>query len=398
MPFQIVHPNTNLIFERRNEDGGLAPDMIFSKTRGTFAFPSEVQFGDRLGIFSFRGHDGVNSLSIGAAFGAEVDGDVALGKVPGKLFFSTSDASGTLKERLMINKDGNVGIGTTNPNELLTIFKDDNPTIFLERDGQNFEFATLTFGDAGDSPYPNAAQITHSLWEDYLSFKFYDIERMRIDVSGNVSIGTTTPNGILHVNSTEILGNLIDDDYDEIIDEVEHVVFTNNGNVGIGTTAPVSTLHVNGTVTATSFIGDGSNLTGIAVNSGIPTGGIIMWSGSIASIPSGWALCDGTNGTPDLTDRFIVGAGNSLNIGDVGGEAMHTLTVSEMPNHDHQTLAENSPNAGAWLDHNGGGAFKGWAGGGNGTGLLKYRTSFEGGGQAHENRPPYFALAFIMKL
>ncbi len=42
---------------------------------------------------------------------------------------------------------------------------------------------------------------------------------------------------------------------------------------------------------------------------GIPSGGIIMWSGSVASIPQGWALCDGTNGTPDLKDRFVISAG-----------------------------------------------------------------------------------------
>ena len=51
----------------------------------------------------------------------------------------------------------------------------------------------------------------------------------------------------------------------------------------------------------------------------VPTGSIIMWSGSIASIPAGYYLCDGNNGTPDLRDSFVVGAGNSYAVGNTGG-------------------------------------------------------------------------------
>jgi hypothetical protein len=59
---------------------------------------------------------------------------------------------------------------------------------------------------------------------------------------------------------------------------------------------------------------------------GVPSGVITMWSGSIATIPSGWALCDGSNSTPNLKDRFIVGAGSSYQVGVKGGEATHILT------------------------------------------------------------------------
>ena len=70
-------------------------------------------------------------------------------------------------------------------------------------------------------------------------------------------------------------------------------------------------------------IGTYDNLYGI-VNSApvanpIPTGSIIMWSGSIGAIPSGYYLCDGNNGTPDLRDRFVVGSGNSYAVGNTGG-------------------------------------------------------------------------------
>lgn len=67
----------------------------------------------------------------------------------------------------------------------------------------------------------------------------------------------------------------------------------------------------------------------------VPVGGIIMWAGAIADIPEGWALCDGTDETPDLRDRFIVGAGSSYSIDDTGGEDASDLSHT----HDPGTLA-----------------------------------------------------------
>lgn len=67
----------------------------------------------------------------------------------------------------------------------------------------------------------------------------------------------------------------------------------------------------------------------------IPSGIITMWNGASSAIPDGWLLCDGNNNTPDLRDRFIVGAGNNYNVGATGGEATHKLTTSEMPSHNH---------------------------------------------------------------
>lgn len=129
----------------------------------------------------------------------------------------------------------------------------------------------------------------------------------------------------------------------------------------------------------------------------IPSGLICMWSGS--SVPTGWYLCNGQNGTPDLRDRFIVGSGSSYQIGATGGENSHTLTTQEMPSHSHDihtyrelsslydTYVLGLSNSGADL-----------------TKAYKARTYNQekvvvatGGGQAHENRPPYYALAFIMK-
>ena len=76
---------------------------------------------------------------------------------------------------------------------------------------------------------------------------------------------------------------------------------------------------------------------GVQATSGatIPAGLISMWSGSIGSIPSGWYLCDGSNGTPNLTDRFIVGAGSSYAVNGTGGATSVTLTTNNLPAHTH---------------------------------------------------------------
>jgi hypothetical protein len=87
----------------------------------------------------------------------------------------------------------------------------------------------------------------------------------------------------------------------------------------------------------------------------VPVGGIILWSGSVASIPTGWQICDGTNGTPDLRDRFVVGAGSSYAVGATGGsttkDVSHThgpgtLATDTEANHSHTsgTLATDSDN------------------------------------------------------
>lgn len=166
----------------------------------------------------------------------------------------------------------------------------------------------------------------------------------------------------------------------------------------------------------------------------VPTGGIIMWSGIISSIPSGWALCDGTNGTPDLIDRFVVGAGSNYSVGDSGGENSVTLTEAQMPSHthsingsttsagDHTHYTLRNGSAGTY-SHAGDAptARRVGIGGSENYQLASFSPSDEadigltnssgahnhtlsataaavGGGSAHENRPPYYALAYIMKL
>ena len=67
----------------------------------------------------------------------------------------------------------------------------------------------------------------------------------------------------------------------------------------------------------------------------IPSGVIVMWSGSIKNIPTGWLLCDGTKGTPDLRERFVLGTAENSEIGDRGGHKRIKLDKSQLAPHSH---------------------------------------------------------------
>lgn len=169
-----------------------------------------------------------------------------------------------------------------------------------------------------------------------------------------------------------------------------------------GGKASFTNLHVGGNATwtgsAPSMKVDGPVEAGtLEVPGCLAAGSIAMWAGDPHSIPEGWALCDGSNGTPDLRDLFLVGVGddrqgNAYRYGDEGGADTVALESSQIPAHHHgmdvpdeqqQYLAGN-PSWGDEVAY----ALSG----------LAQDTDPAGEGKAHENRPPYCALYFIMKL
>jgi hypothetical protein len=150
--------------------------------------------------------------------------------------------------------------------------------------------------------------------------------------------------------------------------------------------------------------------------SSFPSGGIIMWSGTIATIPSGWLLCNGSSGTPDLRNRFIIGAfsddsgtakttvtGTSTQTGGTKDAIVvsHTHTATSTvtdPGHFHFTNTTVAGGSGFF----GGTSVGGSASGNNSdtktTGITVATTnSTEGSSGTNQNLPPYYALAFIMK-
>jgi len=216
-----------------------------------------------------------------------------------------------------------------------------------------------------------------------------------------------------------------------------------NGTINLGSAdSKFKDLHlsgnanVGGTVSATSFTGSGANLTGIE---GVPQGVIVMWSGQTSAIPTGWALCDGTNGTPNLVDKFIMGASAS-NETTTGGANSRTLSTANIPSHTHSFSGTTnttgshahsgtadsagahthpmttSSNANQTANHlqyvkrdtaNGPTVNTGSAGAhthnvsldnnGNHSHTISGTTGGTGSGSSFDNRPAYMALAYIMK-
>ena len=183
----------------------------------------------------------------------------------------------------------------------------------------------------------------------------------------------------------------------------------NTGAVAAGSSGQL--LQSNGTSSAPSWIDPG----GI-----VPVGGIIIWSGAQAAIPSGWALCNGSNSTPDLRDRFVVGAGSVYSVGNTGGSAdavtiSHTHTTASGGSHGHGV---NDPgHTHSYVEkynHTSGGGDSSWnraphqsrtgTTGSSVTGI----TIQSGGSHSHnvnstgvsgtnKNLPPYYALCYIMR-
>jgi len=171
------------------------------------------------------------------------------------------------------------------------------------------------------------------------------------------------------------------------------------GNVGIGTNNPgTNKLDVTGNARISGGALTVSSITGPTTVTGalasvvgtqkfymVPKGAIIMWSGTLANIPSGWQLCDGTNGTPDLRQRFIIGVLSGQNPGGTGGSWTHIHGV-DIPAFNSGTYAGD----------------RGYIAGTDNDGITyghyhSVNPPYTDTTSANHT-PPYYALAFIMKL
>ena len=188
---------------------------------------------------------------------------------------------------------------------------------------------------------------------------------------GAYQIATNANLGALHLGNISTQANL--------------GLFQNRTSANVGTlTTTVNTLNAN---------------VGTLTNAVIPIGGIILWSGTALTIPTNWHLCDGTNGTPDLRGRFIMGASATLgNVGARGGSpdavvVSHTHTITD-PGHAHSlpgVFYQSSPNG-----------FAGSGGAGQttsttGTAATGISIGSTGVSSAGANLPPYYALCYIMR-
>jgi hypothetical protein len=216
-------------------------------------------------------------------------------------------------------------------------------------------------------------------------------------VAGNT---TAAGSGITVPTSTSMLVRC---DGTNIVDQTNYI----SGALAVG-----GNFSVTGTATGVTPAG-GDNSTKFATTAFVqsiagtsfPSGGIILWNGSVGSIPAGWYLCNGSNGTPDLRSRFVVGAGSTYAVGATGGTAdaivvSHSHSASSSvndPGHNHTIGFQNYT-----IDANSGGQGLVRQGTSNtstvSTGIsVSTSISSTGDSGTNANLPPYYALCYIMK-
>ena len=207
------------------------------------------------------------------------------------------------------------------------------------------------------------------------------------------------------------------------------MVDTASGNENIRVDTDLTYNPVTNTLNVPNISGNGSGLSGIEA---FVTGMIILWSGAANAIPSGFVLCNGSNSTPDLRGRFVVGYADNdsdYDVGDQGGSKQVTLSTSQLPSHNHGdgSLSTNTvtltgsisgiSESFAGFGGSASGVFSKFGGvnlGGtpgnpdsNSCGGVNFNgnhshdvtgsTGSTGSGSSIENRPPYYALCYIMK-
>jgi hypothetical protein len=420
------------------------------------------------------------------------------------LIVGAGDSTGTANQRFQLTGNSyfsdNVGIGTTVPRSKLHVLG--NATIvgvvtaptFVGALIGNASSSTNVSGGTGDITTLRVAGISTFTNGNVLigSVNSTGVANQRLQVtgggyfSGTLGVGTSTPLATLHVVSTQTAtadapiarllapnlsnpattGIAIGRQFGTGINfqstlfsynyrgntafsgsylAISHagqgntLVVADSNRVGIKTATPQSDLHVVGdTRTTGQFIGNGT----------IPIGGIIMWSGSIGSIPVGWRICDGGSSTPDLRDRFVVGAGNNYVVGATGGSAnaivvshthtassasagshTHTGTTDSQGSHTHTATTSVSHDATKWWgDYGVRGPWSGAEGlnvtighapasvsvsvtnasngahthtlniDANGSHSHAVTVDTAGSSGTNANLPPYYALAFIMRI
>ena len=218
----------------------------------------------------------------------------------------------------------------------------------------------------GDGDFGTAGQLLSSDGTDTVW-----IDANTTSVANSINVGT-------NLNSTNA---------DQFVTFVEN----NSGNKPIRVDAGIKYNPSTNRLTAGSYAGDGSALTGIEA---FVTGMIILWSGAADAIPSGFVLCDGNNNTPNLSGRFVVGydaSNGDYDVNDTGGAENVTLSIAQIPNHKHTTSFDGHK------FFPGDGSTSVSYGGAGGYPATVFSMDNTGGGQSHENRPPYYALCYIMK-
>ncbi len=440
-----------------DSSGGLgitAPNFITFQT-GTSSTQSNSIVINSAGDVSVTGRANLNgAVGIGRNFAdTSIHNSVkSILDVTGTTHLTTTVSSYSDNPRLKlvslaINPLANLPSLSQSTNEINGVNTSDNSG-FLRLSAQNATKSCIEL--IGDNTSGASSGYSNSI-----RFNTANSERMIINSSGNVGIGTNAPGVRLDVTGGQVRVNS---------GATTSTALTTTGRVGINQAAPTTDLDIAGAAKITGNLDMNNSgkiiqlvnptsaqdaATKSYVDTSIPIGGIIMWSGAGVTLPSNWKLCDGStyNGvtTPDLRGRFVLSSGSGSGLtgrstGQTGGQESVTLSEAQMPYHKHDISAWTTtdgahthtitePNGGQGHSHfsgvrmgaGGDGRYNtnmqplSWSDGdiwtnysttgisinstnsghGHGIGISE---SYKGSNNAHENMPPFYVLAFIMRV
>jgi hypothetical protein len=264
---------------KRTTDNSFKGTFTFAKSRGTVGSETIVNSGDSLGAIQFAGYDGTDYDTNAAEISCVVDGTPGANDMPGRLVFSTTaDGASSPTERMRIDSSGRVGIGTTSPTFPLQVETTGTGTtagsngVILVQSQASGRDAHIRFGDSVNAT-ARLGYLSNSLYA-YVNGQ----ERARIDSSGRLGLGTSSPAQQLHVRGSEAAIRVDNSDvganvYGDILSEsfgvlairsrggasthgkidlrtwdgttdASRLFISTTGNVGIGTTSPSSILDI----------------------------------------------------------------------------------------------------------------------------------------------------------
>ena len=421
-------------------DSDTNDDFSINGDGGTFRIKSETDSANRFVVNSDGHIDIPGNLDVGAGI----------------------DVTGTIEATGNLDIDGQIQVGSADTFLKQNQLRSNAPgAMFIDHGttGQDINFRTsnssaldttaLTVKANGNVDFANGIDVTGNITAtgtvDGVDVAASDtLMRSVVASTGNLNNGVTATTQSASDNSTKVattaytdtaIANLVDSSPGALntLNELAAAInddasFSTTVNNNIATKMPLSGGEFTGDVTchnitpdgdssrnlgtnsvrfanvyADNFVGGGGNLTGIV---SFVSGMIIMYNSTTP--PSGWYLCNGQNGTPDLRDRFIVGAGNSYSQNATGGSNTATDTVSISGSDTvniNVSVSGNTGTANQSYTHK-----SGWNKSGAITAITSHTHSFSGSGSGSDTvnisgsdtvsidtRSPYYALTFIMK-
>jgi hypothetical protein len=367
--------------------GGSSPEIKFNNsTDGGIEIAMRLNTSEGLEFYEPEDSDKVqftikDDSGVDATYGYAVNGTSVIDSGKNIQNIGNITLTGTVDGR-DVATDGTkldgIAVNATNVSALTDLnISDGTNGQVLTTDGSG----TFTFEDGGTSTTLTTYNFTST--SNQTTFSGTDSNGNTLSYDGTNLI--VSVNGVVHRNGVEYTAT-----------NGTSVVFSS----GLETSDEVSIVTFS-VIDLTNL--DYSDINNTPTDPAIPVGGIIMFSGTISSLDSAWAICDGTNGTPDLTDTFVMGTATQSEIGDTGGSAdaivvdhTHTASTNTAGSHFH-TLTSGSGTAGsansADTDSGGDSISTNSAGAHNHT----VTVNSTGSSGTNANLPPYYKLAYIMR-